>query len=30
MGRHHEGLPVAAEYKKMVEVTAGDTDIWNY
>jgi hypothetical protein len=29
MGRHHEGLLVAAEYKRMVAATAGDRDIWN-
>jgi hypothetical protein len=30
MGRHHEGLLVAAERKRMVEATAGERDIWNY
>jgi hypothetical protein len=27
---HHEGLLVAAEYKMMVEATAGNRDIGNY
>jgi hypothetical protein len=30
MGRHHGGFLVAAEYKRMVEATAVDRDIWNY
>jgi hypothetical protein len=30
MGRHHEGLLVAAVYKRMEEAIAGDRDMWNY